>query len=163
MMRIRHLLRDEKGSSLIEIAACLTALLMLSFGVIDCSRALYADLYVGYSAHAAARYAMVRGSTWNGTTCSDTTTASCDATNSNVTSYVQSMAPLGIDTTTPLKVATAWPGTTAAGSSCMTSNGANSPGCVVQVAVTYNFTFVLPFLPKSTLALKSSSAVTIAQ
>ncbi len=154
---------DENGSALIESAATLTAFLTIFFGVMDCSRALYTDLYVGYVARAAAHYAMVRGSSFTATSCTATVTSGCMATNANVAAYAVSLAPLGINTGAPLTVTTKWPGTTPAGGTCINDNGNNSPGCVVQVTVSYNFGFVLPFLPRNTLVMASSSAVTIAQ
>jgi Flp pilus assembly protein TadG len=163
MARQSRLIAEEQGSSLIEVAACLSAVLMILFGIMDCSRALYADLFVGYAAHAASRYATVRGATWNGSSCSTSTTSNCAATSSDITRLVQSMAPLGVSTSTPLTVTSTWPGTNAAGSTCNSSQGANSPGCVVNVVVAYKFSFVLPFLPQNALLLSSSSTVTIAQ
>jgi Flp pilus assembly protein TadG len=163
MMRPASFLAEDHGGALIESAASLTAMLMIFFGIMDCSRALYAALYVGYAARAAARYAMVRGSTWSGKSCSSTATASCMATSANVTSFVQGIAPLGVNTGTNLTINTTWPGTDVTGAACIATNGNNSPGCVAQVKVTYNFHFVLPFLPSNTVKLVSSSAVTIAQ
>ena len=40
---------------------------------------------------------------------------------------------------------------------------ANNPGCAVQVHVTYNFKFILPFLPTSTYAMQSTSEMIISQ
>jgi Flp pilus assembly protein TadG len=152
---------DETGGTLLEFAITTSLLLMIIFGVLDCSRALYFEHYVSYSAEEAARYAMVRGSTWGGATCSTTITESCTATTANVTSFVQSITPMG--NSSELTVATTWTGKTPAGSTCTNQNGNNSPGCVVQVKVSYSFNFVLPFLPKNTLLLTSTSAVGISQ
>jgi Flp pilus assembly protein TadG len=152
---------DETGGTLVEFAITTSLLLMIIFGVLDCSRALYFDHYVSYSAEEAARYAMARGSTWGGAVCSTTTTESCTATTANVTSFVQSITPMG--NSSYLSVATTWTGKTPAGSTCTNQNGNNSPGCVVQVKVSYNFNFVLPFLPKNTLLLTSTSAVGVSQ
>jgi len=152
---------DETGGTLLEFAITTSLLMMIIFGVLDCSRALYFDHYVSYSAEEAARYAMVRGSTWNGATCSATTTESCTATAANLTSFVQSITPMG--NSSDLTVATTWTGKTPAGSTCSNQNGNNSPGCVVQVKVSYSFNFVLPFLPKNTILLTSTSAVAITQ
>jgi hypothetical protein len=58
-------------------------------------------------------------------------------------------------------VSTTWPGTTASGANC--GSGTNSPGCVVNVQVSYSFNFVLPFLPKNAMVLSSSSTVPISQ
>ena len=60
---------------------------------------------------------------------------------------------------------TTWPGTAPAGATgtCSTTNGNNSPGCLVQVQVGYPFKFILPFLPSSTTTLQSTSVMIIAQ
>jgi Flp pilus assembly protein TadG len=153
-------LADESGTGLAEIVMSTMALFVLIFGILDCSRALYADHFISHVAREATRYAMVRGSTWNNASCTSASTYSCTATAANVTSYVKSVAPVGIPGA-DLVVNTTWPGTTASGASCTSS--ANSPGCVVTVQVSYSFNFVLPFLPKNAMVLSSSSAVAISQ
>jgi len=158
---------DESGSSLVEAALSITLLLTFIFGVIDCGRALYAYHFASYAAREGTRYAMVRGSSWGSTTCANTTSLECNASAANVQSYIQSIAPLGIDsaTPTPLSVATSWPGTAPTGiaDTCPTTTGYNSPGCVVSVKVSYSFNYVLPFLPKTTLLFTSTSKVAISQ
>jgi hypothetical protein len=81
-----------------------------------------------------------------------------------VTSYVQSITPAGISPSA-LTVTTTWPGTAPSGASgaCSTAKGNNSPGCLVTVQVSYPFKFILPFLPKSTWTMTSTSQVVIAQ
>jgi Flp pilus assembly protein TadG len=157
----KSLASGEAGGTLVEFAVALSVLLMVVFGIMDCSRALYFDHYVRYSAEEAVRYAMVRGSTWNNSPCTTTQTESCTATSANVTSLVKSITPIG--NIANLNVATTWTGKTPTGSDCSSANVNNSPGCVVQVQVSYNFGFVLPFLPKRALALNSTSAAAIAQ
>jgi Flp pilus assembly protein TadG len=135
---------------------------MVIFGIMDMSRALYADHYVSEVSREATRYAMVRGSSWNNASCTNTSTFSCTATAANVTSFVQSITPMGLSPSN-LTVNTTWPGTTASGADCSAANVNNSPGCVVTVKVTYAYNFVLPFLPKSALSLTSTSSVVISQ
>jgi Flp pilus assembly protein TadG len=156
-------LSSEEGGSLVEASATLTLLLMIIFGIMDCSRALYADHYVRYTAEEAVRYAQVRGSTWNNTPCSTPATLSCTATAANIQSQVASVMPAGIDSGTNLTVVTSWTGLTPTGAACSVTNGANSPGCMVQVKVSYSFNFVLPFLPANALVLSSTSASPITQ
>jgi Flp pilus assembly protein TadG len=154
---------SERGDGMIEFAVVAIVLFTCLFGIIDCSRALYAYHFASYAAREATRYAMVRGSTWGSTSCASTFTFSCNATTANVKAYVQSIVPLGIDSGSPLSVTTTWPGTELAGSAttCSTENGNNSPGCLVMVQISYSFNYILPFLPTSTLALKSTSEVVI--
>jgi Flp pilus assembly protein TadG len=152
---------DETGGTLVEFGVAVTLLLTVMLGVMDCSRALYFDHYVRYSADEAVRYAMVRGSTWNNTACTTTSTESCTATGANVTSFVKSITPIG--NANALTVTTTWTGKKPSGTACSGTNGNNSPGCVVQVQVSYNFSFVTPFMPRNVLNLTSSAAMAISE
>lgn len=159
----------ERGSTLVEFAIVVTALLTLMFGTIDFGRALYSYHFVAYAAQEATRYASVRGSTYP-TACSPPTQASrCSATADNILTYVQGLVPAGmyvngsaVSPSVPgyLAVTSTWPGTAGAGltaATCNTSNGhANNPGCAVQVKVQYTYGFSLPFLSNLT-AMKMSS------
>jgi Flp pilus assembly protein TadG len=156
------LLQDASGSMQVEFALSAAVTLAMVFGVLDCSRAVYIDHYVATAASSATRYAMVRGSSWNGATCTTSATYGCTASNSDISNYVNSLNPPGV-TADKVTVTTTWPGTTPSGSSCDSASGADSPGCVVQVQVSYSFNFILPFLPVSTLVLKSTAAVAIAE
>ncbi|ADW70655.1 TadE/TadG family type IV pilus assembly protein [Granulicella tundricola] len=159
---MRRLLKDEVGSELIEFSVSAGVLMMIIFGIMDCSRALYAYHFVAGAARDATRYAAVRGATWSGALCLLSTSFQCAATSSDVTSYVKSITPIGL-TTGSLTVLTTWPGTTATGVSCNALGIYNSPGCMVNVKVVYTFSFVLPFLPKNALTLASTSKVMITQ
>jgi Flp pilus assembly protein TadG len=154
----------EEGGTLVEFGLVLVLFLTFLFGIMDFARALYVYHFVSNSAREATRYAIVRGSTWGSTACADTTTFSCNATAANVTSYVQSITPLGIDPSS-VTVTTTWPGTAPTGATgeCTTTNGANSPGCLVEVEVSYPFKFILPFLPRSIATMQSTSELVITQ
>ena len=160
LIRSRFIL-SEDGGTLVESAATMLVLLLLIFGIMDCSRALYYDHYVRYSAEEAARYAMVRGSTWSNASCTNVTSESCTATSGNVSSFVSAITPFG--NSNNLAVTTTWLGTTPSGNACNSNAVYNSPGCVVQVQVAYNFNFLVPLLPKNALLLSSTSAVAISQ
>jgi Flp pilus assembly protein TadG len=159
----RRRLRNDRGSTLVEFALVLTALMMFLLGIMDFSRMLYTYHFVGEAAREGTRYAVVHGSTFT-TGCSGTVSYSCSAKASDVQSYVQGLTPPGI-TSGSLSVNTTWPGTAPAGAltGCSTANGNNSPGCLVQVSVSYPFKFMFPFLPKSTCTLSSTSVMVIAQ
>jgi Flp pilus assembly protein TadG len=161
--RMKALLKEQAGGTVVEFAVASVLLFTVVFGILDCSRALFADHYVSFSAAEAARYAMVRGSTWNNASCTTIATESCTATSNNITSVVQSIAPVGIDASKNLTVSTTWTGMTPTGSTCSSNGVKNSPGCVVQVQVSYNFGFVLPFLPSNALLMKSTAATVITQ
>lgn len=51
-----HLLRDEQGASLVELALLLPLFLLLTFGAVDIGRAFYLSIEVAGAAHAAAMY-----------------------------------------------------------------------------------------------------------
>jgi Flp pilus assembly protein TadG len=70
-----------RGHTMVEFGLSATAFLMLTFGIMDCGRALYAYHFVDYAARAATRYAIVRGS-------SSTTPAKA----SDIQTYVTSLA-----------------------------------------------------------------------
>jgi Flp pilus assembly protein TadG len=165
MMRAGALLRalrhDQTGSELIEFSLASSVLLLIIFGIMDCSRALYSYHYVAQTARQASRFAAVRGATWGNTSCS-TAYYACTATSADVTNYVKSITPLGFGSSN-LSVTTTWPGTTVNGTLCSLLAINNSPGCMVHVKVAYSFGFVLPFLPQSALALTSTSKVMISQ
>lgn len=152
--------KSEEGSVLVEFAMSLSILLAMVFGIMEFSRALYAYRFMAYAATEATRYAVVRGTTFAGSTCVSPTTFDCDATSANLTSYVQGLAPPGM-TPSAINVTTTWPGTTPTGVTCANGAGNNSPSCVVKVVVTYVFSFVMPFLPMSTLTFSATSTKTI--
>lgn len=168
-MRRRYPLKifadSEHGDGLVEFAVVALVLLTCILGILDCCRALYAYHFCSYAAREATRYAMVRGSTWGATVCSSNTTTNCNASSSNIQTYIQSIVPPGIDPGTSLTVSTTWPGTELAGAAttCSTVHGKNSPGCLVQVQVTYSFNYVSPLLPAATLHFTSSSAAVVMQ
>lgn len=159
-------LRDDRGSTLVEYAIVLPVLLTFLFAIMDFSRYLYTSHFVSEVAREATRYAMVRGSSNIGTACATTATFQCDATAPNIQTYVRGLTPPGI-TSTSVNAATTWPGTAPAGAAgaCSTANGNNSPGCLVQVVVSYPFKFTLPFLPSSasTWTVSSTSVMVISQ
>ena len=148
--------RGQKGNTLTEFALMLPFLFAGIFGVIEFGRALYTYHFVSDAAREASRWASVRGKS-----CTAYGSA-CPAKSTDVEDYVVSIAPPGIDTR-PVKllVNTAWVAPPGNGNSC--AKFPNNLGCSVQVMVTYNFNFILPFLPTSTYAMKSTSEMVISQ
>jgi Flp pilus assembly protein TadG len=153
-------LNDEAGSELVETALCVPILFLVIFGLIYFSFALYADHFVATAAKEAARYAVVRGSTWNGASCQSTSNYNCTATSADISNFVSAELPLGLSSSN-LTVSSTWPGTTNAGAACDTQNGDNSPNCQVNVQVNYSFTFPLPFVNQGAIPLKSTARMTI--
>lgn len=153
---------EETGSQLVEFALSILVWIFAVLLIAYASFTLYAANFVGDAPDEAARYAIVRGSTWNGSACSSTATVQCMATAANVTAFVQSILPPGL-TSSQLSVTTSWPGATASGSSCDTQNGSNSPNCLVKVQVTYTLTYPLPFLTNVALPMSTTAQMTISQ
>ncbi len=141
----------QRGSSLPETAIIMAVLLALMFGIIDFGRAIYTYAFVAQLARQGARWAIVRGSQ-----C--TVLDHCNAQSSEVKTYVQSLSE-GATNASNIGVLAGW-------GSCPAGSTGNAPGCVVTVTVTYNFTFMLPWLPSASLAtipMSSTSEMVISQ
>lgn len=147
----RNPLRGEKGQVLVEFALTLPILLMFVFGLMEICLAFYTHEYISELAREGTRYAIVHGSTCvtapNGASCTASSTAS-DAT--SVATYVQGRGwpNLGGGTLTPVVTYL---------------NGDEAPGHQVQVSITYQFPYNIPFIPASVLSMTSSSTMTILQ
>ncbi|HEX5235774.1 MAG TPA: TadE/TadG family type IV pilus assembly protein [Silvibacterium sp.] len=157
----RDPLSSEAGGTLIETALSISLLMIMLFAVIEVSLALYSYHFISNAACEATRYAIVRGSTW-GTECDSESTGyaagGCTANQADIQTYVQSIELPGIDSSN-LTVTPTW-ATTPGASSCSTCNSA---GDVVQVEVDYSFPFSVPFLPKRTFSMSSTSEMVISQ
>ena len=136
-------MKGESGSGLVEYAVIFVLFITMLLGIADFSRLLYAYHFVSSQAREAARYAMVRG-------CS-TVSAHCPspATASDVQTFVKNV-PLGIDASRVTVPTPTW-------------TPDHSAGSVVGVEVDYKFNFLFPFVSNSTLNLKSTSKMVIAQ
>jgi len=147
--------KSERGSTLIEFGLVVIVLFMLIFGIIDFARALFAYHFVANAAREGTRYESVRG-----TACSSPMTY-CNDDGSAVQTYLQNEATgIGLNLS-QLTVNTTWPTGSYSPAACATIQ--NSPGCTVQVAVSYNFRFVFPLLPASPLNMSSTSQAVITQ
>lgn len=147
--RLRNV-KGQEGSGLIEYALVFMLLISLLLGVVDFSRALYSYHFLSSAAREATRWAAVRGAT-----CVNDGSCAAAASTSDIQNYVTNITPPGIDSTN-LTTTPSWPGT---GASC--AGGGNNPGCPVEVQVSYQFTFVAPFIRSTPLTLSSSSEMTI--
>lgn len=162
LKNIYKTLRDDSGSQLVEFALSIMILLILLFGIVDFSRAMYSYHFASYAAQEGARYAMVRGASWT-TSCSTsappnfTQSYGCIAAQSDVQNYVRSLSMAGISPSS-LTVTTTWPATTpSCTSSCSACAPAATKGCFVKVKVGYKFNFMFPFLPKNALTFSGTS------
>jgi len=145
-----------RGNALTEFALILPFLLAGIFGVIEFGRALYAYHFVSDAAREASRWASVRGRD-----C-DAWAQACPASSTNIKDFVTSIAPPGINTDPQkLLVQASWVAPPGKSNPCRVFQ--NNPGCAVQVQVTYQFKFILPFMPSSTYAMKSTSEMVISR
>jgi Flp pilus assembly protein TadG len=151
---LREWRRDETGQAIVETAIVMSLTLILVIGVIEASMAFYSYCFVAEAAREGTRYAIVRGSSCSGWA------QACPAAASDVQAYVRSMAFPGIMSSS-LSVNTTWPTT---GSACMPSSSpCNNPGNLVQVKVSYQFTYNVPLVSSNLLTVSSTSEMTIAQ
>lgn len=160
-------LRSDTGSTLVESALSITILLSLVIGMMEACLAVYSYHFISNAAREATRYAIVRGATWGtppwspaGTPlpCNSYTSAGCTATASQIQDYVRSLAFPGIDAS-QINATTTW---------YYTPGGASGPaynnyGDYVQVQVTYTFPYTVPFIPKQSLTMSSTSEMVISQ
>ena len=150
-------MRRQRGNALTEFALILPFMLAGIFGVIEFGRALYTYHFVSYAAREASRWASVRGRS-----CKVYGSVACPASAADVDDYVTSITPPGIDKNSArLLVDTEWVAPPGHGNNCAAYP--KNPGCSVQVTVIYNFKFILPFMPSSTYAMKSTSEMVISQ
>lgn len=133
----------ERGTTALEFTVVAVLLLTLVFGIIDFGRALYAYHFVSYAAHQATRWASVRGSNCTGLP------NGCPALQADIVTYVKSIA-YGLDPTKITLNSNPWP-------------SGNSPSNPVTVTVTYNFQFLLPFLPSNSITMSSTAQMVISQ
>jgi hypothetical protein len=141
----------QRGTTIVEQALLLPVFLTILFGIIDMSRALYSYTYVSYIAREATRWASVRGGGING-----------KASQTDVQNFVRNVNGMGLDAR-QLSATTTWIAPPNGSPLCPGGNANEKPGCIVQVTVNYNFSFILPFMPGNPLALSSESQMVITQ
>lgn len=157
-------LRSDAGSTLVETAISISLLLTLLIGIIEGCLMVYTYHFISNAAREGTRYAIVHGATWaqppwnNAIPCLAYSDSGCTATTTNIQDYVASLTFPGIDTS-DITVTPTWYDTPG-GSSGPTNN---AYGDYVQVQVQYNFPVSIPFIPKSSLTMSSTSMMVISQ
>lgn len=143
------------GNATVEFAISASVLLMLVFGIIEMSYALYAYNYVSDAARVATRYAVVRGSGCTGM-------PDCGITGAELQTYVQGIAYPGIKSGS-LTVSTTWLSASLSQPTTWTACGGqcDAPGNAVEIQVTYAFPLFLPFWRSTSLSLSSTSQMVI--
>ena len=144
-------LKNEHGSTLVELALSSAILFSMLFGIMQIGLALYSFHFISNAAREGTRWAMVRGNTCTG----------CVAAVSDVQSHVKNLGFPGINPAN-MTVTVSY-GAYPAGVTCSPSAACNNPGNKVKVVVQYNFTFAVPFVPQQTFSMSSTSTMIIAQ
>lgn len=135
----------EEGSTLIEFALTFSVLLTVIFCVMELCLVFYAYDMISDCAREGTRYAMVRGAS-----CPNTTTPTCEVTAAQVNSYVSALKIPNLGNGT-MTVTTTYP------------DGNEAVGSRVQVKVSYVFPIKMPFVPKNSLNMASTSVMYILQ
>jgi Flp pilus assembly protein TadG len=154
--RTRRDAADQRGSAILETTLSLVILLTFLFGITEAGFALYTYISISEASREGARFAIVRGATW-GKNCATSTSSDCTASPTQIQSYVQSIAMPGATVGTPVYRAFT------AGTTCPGTGPCNTWGNQVAVTVSYSFPMVIPFIPKRTFTMSSTSAMIIAQ
>lgn len=147
-------LAGEEGSVMLEFVLMAMCFLTILFGLLDFGRALYTYNYVSYAARDGARFAIVRGSSCT----SFATDCPTSTSGSGVSTYLKTVTLPPAINDNNLTVTATWPG---GNPGC--TGAVNSPGCIVRVNVKYTFSFIIPFIPKITSLMSSTSQMVISQ
>jgi Flp pilus assembly protein TadG len=158
LARMHRTLRAQAGSSIVEFAMVSSILFSLVFGLLAICMALYTYNVVAEIAREATRYAIVRGSA-----CSIKTFSNCNIDQSGLQTHVQGIGG-SFPGITPSSLTVTASAISATGTICTpTLKPCNKPGNPVKVTVTYAFPLVIPFVPRRTLTMSSTSQMTISQ
>jgi Flp pilus assembly protein TadG len=156
--RSRGVCGDE-GATLVEFALSCSVLVMMLFGIVEVSLAVYSYDFVSEAARDGARYAIVRGTRCTGM-------PDCNATSDQIQTHVRSLNYPAIDTSNLTVTATWYQAATAPPNmtwSTCTATPCNVEGNAVKVVVQYPFQLSIPFWPGATINLSNSSQMVIAQ
>jgi Flp pilus assembly protein TadG len=137
--------KNEQGQAIIEVAIALPIIAAFTLMMIEICLAFYSYCMISESAREGTRYAIVRGAT-----CQTGSGASCTASASTINNAVTHLG---------------WPNL---GSGTLSANttypdGNENTGSRVQVVVSYTFNYNIPFAPKGTLHMSSTSVMYIVQ
>lgn len=146
--------RGEQGAAVVEMALSMIVLLTLIFGLLEICLALYTFHYVSDAAREGSRYAIVHGST-----CT-VSGVSCTMNSTGIQTYVRNLGYPGIQSSN-MTVTTTW-SAYPAGGTCY-ALGCNGPGDLATVQAQYAFTLTIPFVPRQSLNLTSTSSMVISQ
>jgi Flp pilus assembly protein TadG len=158
-------LRSEEGANLVEFAFSLGIFLAVTIGIIMLCMALFTYEYVDFAAREATRWAIVRG---NQCSISSSSMKYCDATSTDIQTYVQGLNYPLINTN-KIQATAQWLQVSYSKTSppvaswTLCSDQCNSPGNEVQVLVSYPYTMTIPFAGSYSFTISSSSTMVISQ
>ncbi|HMG87275.1 MAG TPA: TadE family protein [Terracidiphilus sp.] len=137
--------KNEQGQAIIEVAIALPIIAAFTLMMIEICLAFYSYCMISESAREGTRYAIVRGAT-----CQTSSGSSCTASASTINNAVTHLG---------------WPNL---GSGTLSANttypdGNENTGSRVQVVVSYTLNYNIPFAPKGTLHMSSTSVMYIVQ
>jgi Flp pilus assembly protein TadG len=166
MVKLRRIAMSDAGAGVLEMAISSAILFVMFFGVFQVALGSYTSHYVSDAAREGARYAIVRGST----SCTNTPNLSnCGATPTTIAAYVTGLTypgivPANMTVTVTYLTATSSTSTGVLLTTWATCSGTcNVPGNMVNVAVSYAFPLNIPFVPRKTINVSSSSQMVIQQ
>jgi len=166
--RVGKGLLDDAGGAILEMAISSSILFAMFFGVFELTLASYTYHYVSAAAREGARFAIVRGST----SCVNTRNLSnCNASPTVIGNFVKGLPYPGINSSANMTVAVSYltattdtsTGTTLTTFAACSSGTCNQPGNLVSVVVTYAFPLTIPFVPKKTINVTSTSQMAVQQ
>lgn len=137
---------SEVGSSLVEIALVSQIMFLFAFGMIAMCLTFYSYSGISEAARVATRYAIMHGS-------------SSSSPVTDLTSYVKG---LGFLNKSLLGVTTTFSPGPGVGT-CSPTPCTNTPGNYVQVTVTYQYAWRVPYMTSKTISVSSSSKMVIVQ
>jgi Flp pilus assembly protein TadG len=154
-------MRDrERGSAILEFGLIAVVLFAFIFGIIDFGRALFTYHFVANAAREGARYASVRGYAC-GQNSEFAGSMECPASQITIQTYVQGEASGSGLNQNFLNVTANWyPQVKSPNNPSVCQQYNTYPGCMVQVKVTYPFSFILPLMPKGTCSVQNNSGTT---
>ena len=172
----------EDGATLVEMGLSCAVMLVLLFGIIQMSMALYAYNFVAEAAREATRYAVVRGSnscviSSTFPDCNLTPVASGNSGVAYTTSPLQTyVRGRGFPFADRMNVTASWliqsqdasghmtwPTACTGAADPTTGNPCNNVGYAVQATVSYAYPLNIPFLQPITLNIHSTSQMVISE
>lgn len=152
----------QRGTTIVETALVMIALLVVLFGIMDFGRAMYTYHLVNNAARIGARFAIVHGGNCTHSVTGSADTWPCPATADEIANYVSRQSVLmGLGDLPTDAVQTSYEFVPSCNGGVNAAPN-NQQGCAVTVTVSYEYDFLLPFMPTK-LNISSNSRMLISQ